>query len=123
MVGLYRAGRRVLCCIRKWRIIEDERCRRDTGSDDECFNAEASPEVLGGIAFIVSFEVPLIPSQSERCVGHLDHEEVEVGIGGKPVAEMNMSWAMPDDMMLTCALASGRQVRAPCDTTISNEML
>jgi hypothetical protein len=78
MVGLHRAGRRVLCCIRERRIVEDKGCRSNSGGDDECLDAEAPPEVLDGIPFVVSFEVSLIPRQSERCVGHLDHEEVEI---------------------------------------------
>jgi hypothetical protein len=43
-------------------------------------------------------------------------------LGGKPVAEITMSSAVPDDCMLTWALASGRQVMATFDTTIVNEM-
>jgi TolB-like protein len=81
MVGLYRRSRRVLCCIREWRIVEDERCLRDTGGNDECLDAEAPPKVLECIAIIVGFDVPLIPRQPKRCVGYLNHEEVEIGIG------------------------------------------
>jgi hypothetical protein len=37
--------------------------------------------VLNGIALIVGFDVLLIPRKPKRCVGKLDHEKVEVGIG------------------------------------------
>jgi hypothetical protein len=43
MVGLHRGSRRILICIREWRIVEDFRCRRDTGGNDECLDAEAPP--------------------------------------------------------------------------------
>ena len=58
VIGLRPAGRRVLCCIWEWRIVKDERGRRDTGGDDEAFNAEASPKVLNGLALIIGFEAP-----------------------------------------------------------------
>jgi hypothetical protein len=44
MVDLYRATSRVLCCIRERGIIKNQRCRRDTGCDDEGLDAETSPK-------------------------------------------------------------------------------
>ena len=42
--------------------------------------------------------------------------------GGRPVAEMNMSSAVPVEITLTSASAFGRQAAAPFDTTMSKEM-
>src|SRR5690242_912224 len=76
MVGLYRTrgfairtkGRRVLQCIREWRICEDLRCRRDAGGNDECLDAETAPKVLDGIAVCGGLHIPLIPGKPKRCV-------------------------------------------------------
>src|SRR6202035_3228221 len=43
-------------------------------------------------------------------------------LGGRPVAEMNMSSAPPSEITLTSASAFGRQAAAPFDTTMSKEM-
>jgi hypothetical protein len=80
MIGLYRAGRRIQRCIREW-TTEDDRSRRDTRGNDECLDAKASPKVLDGIAVSVGSEIPLIPRKPKRRVGHLDNEEVEIGVG------------------------------------------
>jgi hypothetical protein len=118
MVGLHRAGCRILRCIRERRIVEDERRRRDTGSNDEGLNAKAPPKMLDSVAVSVGLDISLIPREAKRRVRNLDHEEVETGIGGRPLATRNISSAVPSEIIWTFAWALGRQVLAPFDTTI-----
>jgi hypothetical protein len=67
MVGLHRGSRRILICIREWRIVEDFRCRRDTGGNDECLDAEAPPEMLDGVAVGVGWRGRLGCALGSSC--------------------------------------------------------
>ena len=64
-------------------------------------DAEASSKVLNGIALIVGFDVLLIPRKPKRCAGNLDHEKSKSVLGGKRVAKMSMSSAVPVDVTVT----------------------
>jgi hypothetical protein len=97
MVGLHGVSCRIPSGIGEWRIVEDEGCRSNSGGDDECLDAEASPEVLHSVAVVVCLEVSLIPRQSERSLGTWITKKLKSVLGGKPGAEMNMSSAAPDD--------------------------
>src|ERR1700757_1223167 len=83
MVGVYRFGRWIMIRIGEWELIVDYRCRLITRGlgNDEGLDVEAPPKALVGFAESVGLEISLIPRQSKGCIGHLNHEEVEIGIG------------------------------------------
>src|SRR5215471_12200917 len=83
MIHLDRVERWVQCGIREW-TVEDDRCGCWTRSDTERLDIEASPEVLDSISSMVALEIALIPRHSKWCSGHLDHEDIKIGIRWQP---------------------------------------
>src|SRR6478735_8834083 len=78
--GVDRAERRVARVVRRGRGVH----RRGGGrlrSDGERLLLEPADVLLVGNAVAVGLEVALVPRHPERCVGDLDDERVELGVG------------------------------------------
>ena len=56
--------------------------RRCTGGNNEGLDVKAPSERLLANAIAVRLDIPLVPRQPEWCIGNLDHEKVEAGVGG-----------------------------------------
>src|SRR5215813_2808075 len=83
MVGVDWLSRRVSRRIReRWCVVHDRSRLACRGLGNyERLDVESPHETLVSFSLIVRLDVPLIPSQAERRIGNLDHEEIKLRIG------------------------------------------
>jgi len=78
VVGVNRSCCRIGVHIRERRVGEDDRSRSGSGSHDERLDAEAANEIGDSDTIVVGRQVTLVPGESERRIGYLDQESIEL---------------------------------------------
>jgi hypothetical protein len=83
MIGLDWVGHRILGGVGyTFGIVERiNRSGSNTGSHNESFDAESAGELGVSNAIFIGLDIPLVPEEAERLVGHLNDEQVKVGVG------------------------------------------
>jgi hypothetical protein len=104
-----RVGRRILTRI--WnalRIVERiDRGRGYAGSYDEGFDIESADKLAVAYAIVVSYDIALVSRKAKREIRHLNHEQVEIGVGRQFPDFTFMISTGPTDSIFTLPCASG----------------
>src|ERR1700736_5044120 len=83
MISLNRVRHRILKGV--WntiRIVKRiARSRSHAWRHDEGFDTESADELTVAYTIFISLDIALVPRKAKRLVRHLNHEQVEVGVG------------------------------------------
>src|SRR6185369_12841247 len=78
--GMDRVEGRVERGIREGRLVMHDGSWHTAGRDDEGLNAETADKLLVAFPVIIRLDIALVPRQAKRGIGHLNHEEIELGV-------------------------------------------
>jgi hypothetical protein len=100
-----RVGRRILTRI--WNALRIvERIDRGRGYD-EGFDIESADKLAVAYAIVVSYDIALVSRKAKREIRHLNHEQVEIGVGRQFPDFTFMISTGPTDSIFTLPCASG----------------
>ena len=122
MIRVNRLRRRILTGIGERRLIVDDRRRPAALRDDEGLQVEAADEDLLAASVTIRLDIALIPGEAEGRVGELEPKKSNSVFAGSPLTATRMFSTAPSDLILTCALAPGRQMAAAAEGTMSNSI-